>query len=77
MAAAAGCGLAAREVVTFVPGWPGLALAVAVGALVYFGLARLLRALPQDDIGRLQEVAGKMPPWLSPLVTPLVQFFER
>ncbi|MDE2362161.1 MAG: lipopolysaccharide biosynthesis protein [Hyphomicrobiales bacterium] len=77
MAAAAGCALVARWIVLVAPGWIGILIAIGVGAAVYFALVRLLRALPQDDVGRLQEVAGKMPAWLSPFVTPLVQFFER
>ena len=77
IAAAAGCAIVARAIVLYAPGLPGVAVAIVAGALVYFGLARLLRALPDEDIVRLQEVAGKMPSWLTPLVSPLVQFFER
>jgi hypothetical protein len=75
--AAVGCAVAAGAVVRLAPGWPGIAPAIAIGALVYLGLARVLRALPQDDLRQLQDVAGNMPPWLSPVVTPLVQFLEH
>ena len=77
MLAAAGCAVAARAVVIFVPGWLGIAPAIVAGALVYLGLARLLHALPEDDIGRLRDVSGRMPAWLMPVVTPLVHFLEH
>ncbi|MFO1115613.1 MAG: oligosaccharide flippase family protein [Beijerinckiaceae bacterium] len=77
MLAAAGCGFAAREIVITFPGWLGIALGVFTGALVYLALVRLLRALPQEDVGRVLDVVGKMPSWISPVLSPLVQFFER
>ena len=77
MAAAAGCWLAARSVVATFAGPSGIALAIATGAIVYVLLARLLRALPDDDVGRLRVIAGRMPSWLTPVVMPLVQLLER
>ncbi len=77
MLAAAGCGFAAREIVMTFPGWFGIALGIFAGALVYFALVKLLRALPQEDVGRVLDVVGKMPSWISPVLSPLVQFFER
>ncbi|MFV0281968.1 MAG: lipopolysaccharide biosynthesis protein [Rhodoblastus sp.] len=74
---AAGCAIAARAVVSFAPGLVGIALAIAAGAGVYFALVRLTRAMPDEDLERLADLAGKSPPWLSPLLSPLVQFFAR
>ncbi|MFO1136796.1 MAG: polysaccharide biosynthesis C-terminal domain-containing protein [Rhodoblastus sp.] len=75
--AAAGCAIAARAVVYVAPGPIGIACAIALGAAVYFALARLTRALPDEDLGRLSELAVKAPGWLSPLLSPVVQFFAR
>lgn len=75
--AAAGCAIAARAVVYIAPGPVGIACAIALGAAVYFALARLTRALPDEDLGRLSDLAGKAPGWLSPLLSPVVQFFAR
>ncbi len=74
---AAGCAIAARVVVIVLPGVFGIVLGIAVGAAVYFALVRLTRALPDDDVGRLSDLAGKAPAWLSPLLSPFVQFFAR
>lgn len=74
---AAGCAIAARAVVYVLPGPSGVVLAITVGAAVYFVLARLMRALPDEDLGRLSDLAGKAPAWLSPLLSPVVQFFAR
>ncbi|MCC2109907.1 MAG: hypothetical protein KDJ40_21040, partial [Hyphomicrobiales bacterium] len=74
---AAGCAIAARAVIEVAPGPAGIALAIVLGAAVYFALARLTRALPDEDLGRLAELAGKAPGWLSPLLSPVVQFFAR
>ena len=74
---AAGCAIAARAVSEVAPGPAGIALAIVLGAAVYFALARLTRALPDEDLGRLAELAGKAPGWLSPLLSPVVQFFAR
>jgi O-antigen/teichoic acid export membrane protein len=75
--AAAGCAIAARAVVYVAPGPIGIACAIALGAAVYFALVRLTRALPDEDLGRLSDLAGKAPGWLSPLLSPVVQFFAR
>lgn len=74
---AAGCAIAARMVVNVAPGPLGIALAIALGAAVYVSLVRLTRALPDEDLGRLSDLAGKAPGWLSPLLSPVVQFFAR
>ena len=74
---AAGCAIAARAVVDIAPGPVGIAFAIVLGAGVYFALVRLTRALPDEDLGRLADIAGKAPAWLSPLLSPVVQFFAR
>ena len=74
---AAGCAIAARAIVDLVPGPFGIALAIIVGGAVYFALVRLTRALPDEDLSRLSDLAGKAPAWLSPLLSPVVQFFAR
>ncbi len=74
---AAGCAIAARAMVDIMPGPLGIALAILAGGAVYFALVRLTRALPDEDVGRLSDLAGKAPGWLSPLLSPVVQFFAR
>lgn len=74
---AAGCAIAARAIVDLLPGPFGIALAIAAGAAVYFALVRLTRALPDEDLGRLSDLAGKAPGWLSPFLSPVVSFFAR
>lgn len=71
------CALVAREIVTLTPGPVGLVVAIVAGALVYFALVRLWRALPREDVTRLAAIFRKLPPWLSPIVAPLVQFLEH
>ncbi len=75
--AAAGCAMVARTTVSVVAGPFGIGLGVIGGAAAYFALARLMRALPDEDLGRLETLAEKAPAWLSPVLTPVVQFFAR
>ena len=74
---AAGSAIAARAVVNIAPGPVGIALAILLGVAVYFALARLTRALPDDDLDRLTDLVGKAPAWLTPFLSPVVQFFAR
>lgn len=75
--AALGCALVARAIVMWAPGLPGLIGAIVAGAIVYIALARLLRALPREDLSRLGAIFRNLPPWLSPVVAPLVLFLEH
>lgn len=77
VAAAFGCAVAARATVHFIPGPVGVAVAIGVGAAVYVLLARIMRALPDEDLGRLEDLAARAPAWLSPVLSPVVQFFGR
>ena len=60
-AAAAGCALAARAVIVVLPNELGLMVAIIVGMATYGLLIRLCRALPDEDLARLQSLATRLP----------------
>lgn len=62
LAAALVSALLARLVLMGLGGWPGLALAVAAGALGYAVAIRSLRVLPAEDLDVLLGAAGRLPP---------------
>ncbi len=59
--AAAGCAVVAHGVATTISGVPGTAAAILSGALSYFLLLRLLRAVPPKDAGGLMTMAQRLP----------------
>lgn len=65
VAAASGCALAARGIVNSAPGALGMAAAIILGAAVYVALARLLGALPAEDVESLRLVCARAPRWAA------------
>lgn len=59
--AAALCALAARFTLHAVSGYTGLAAAIGVGAGVYLIAARVLRAVPPEDVVMLERLIGRLP----------------
>lgn len=63
LVAAIGCALVARLVVSWLGGWPGIALAVVVAALVYGAAIRWLRLLTSEDLDVLAGATERLPPF--------------
>jgi O-antigen/teichoic acid export membrane protein len=59
--AAALCAIAARGCIVFLPGIAALPVAILTGAIVYVAAIRLLRALPKNDVDRLQSFCRRLP----------------
>ncbi|TCR90090.1 polysaccharide biosynthesis C-terminal domain-containing protein [Rhizobium sp. BK376] len=55
------CAVVAYGFIHAMPTMPGLVIAIAAGALIYFLVLRLLNAVPQDDIEILQQIAARLP----------------
>jgi O-antigen/teichoic acid export membrane protein len=61
MIAAAVCGVAARGCSAVISGVVAIPLSILIGAIVYLATVRLLRALPRNDVNRLQWLGQRLP----------------
>jgi O-antigen/teichoic acid export membrane protein len=61
LVAAIGCALVVRLVLSSMHEIPGMLVAIPAGALAYFVLIKLLRALPMSDVEHLESLFGRLP----------------
>jgi O-antigen/teichoic acid export membrane protein len=67
-AASAACAATAHLIIDYVSGTTGLILAIVVAVPVYAGALRLLNAVPKEDITIMEQLAGRLPRLVHPLV---------